>query len=349
MRTLKRLLLVLGVVLLGVLVYWIGSEPIVETLRRLTWWKFALVCLPYGLMMAVDTLGWRYAFRRDSAPFGRLYAARVVGEAVNIVTALGQVGGEAIKVWLVRRDVTYEQSIPSVVIAKTTITIAQALFLVIGIGVAWTVLDMGSGVLQAMLWLLLVEVLAVGGFLGVQVSGLVARGGRLLRLLGVAEAHATSLDRALRDYYRNEWRRFGLSIGFHLMGWLLGATEAVLMLWALDIDTSLAVATVIEALGSGVRFASFLIPAGLGAFEGANAVAFETLGLGAGAGLAFSFVRRARQAAWVVIGGAGLLALRWSLPRAAGRATAPAPVTRAAKPAAAPGTGRRRRMPWRAG
>ena len=89
MRTLKRLLLLLGVLLLVVLVYRVGSEPILETLRRLAWWQFVLICVPYGLMMAVDTLGWRYAFLRDSGPFGRLYAARMVGEALNIVTALG--------------------------------------------------------------------------------------------------------------------------------------------------------------------------------------------------------------------------------------------------------------------
>jgi len=320
MRTLKRLLLLLGVLLLVVLVYRIGSEPILETLRRLAWWQFVLICLPYALMMAVDTLGWRYAFRRDSAPFGRLYAARVVGEALNIVTALGQVGGEAAKVWLVRRDVSYEHSVPSVVIAKTTLTIAQAIFLAIGIVVAWTAFDVGSRILQAMLWLLLVEVVAVAGFAGVQVSGLVARGGRLLRLLGVAEAHAATLDRALRAYYRQEWRRFALSVGFHLMGWLLGAVEALVMLWALGIDASLVTATVIEALGSGVRFATFLVPASLGALEGANAVAFDALGLGAGAGLAFSFVRRARQVVWVLIGIVGLLAMRWSLERASGRA-----------------------------
>lgn len=313
MRTLKRLLLVLGVVLMVVLVYWIGSEPIVEALRRLAWWEFVLICLPYALMMLMDTLGWRYAFVRDAAPFTRLYAARVVGEAVNIVTAVGQVGGEAVKVWLVRRDVSYEESVPSVVIAKTTITMAQALFLAIGIVVAWVAVDVGSGVLQAMLWLLLVEVVAVGAFFGVQVSGLVARGGRLLRLLGAAEAHAATLDRALRAYYRHEWRRFALSVGFHLMGWLLAAVEALVMLWALDIDASLVMATVIEALGSGVRFATFLVPANLGAFEGANAAAFQALGLGAGAGLAFSFVRRARQAVWVLVGVAGFLALRGSL------------------------------------
>lgn len=316
MGTLKRLFLVVGVLVLVVLVYRIGSDPIVEALRRLTWWQFVLVCVPYALMMAVDTLGWRYAFARDSAPFARLYAARVVGEAVNIVTALGQVGGEAVKVWLLRRDVSYQESVPSVVIAKTTITMAQALFLAVGIVVAWAALDVGAGMLQAMLWLLLVEVVAVGAFLGVQVSGLVARGGRLLRLLGAGDAHAATLDRALRDYYRHEWGRFALSVGFHLMGWLLGVVEALVMLWALGIDASLVVATVIEALGSGVRFATFLVPASLGAFEGANAVAFDALGLGAGAGLAFSFVRRARQVVWILVGLAALLALRLSLPAA---------------------------------
>jgi uncharacterized membrane protein YbhN (UPF0104 family) len=312
MRILKRLLLVLGLLLVVVLLYRIGREPVVEALRRLTWWEFALVCLPYALMMVVDTLGWRYAFLRDGAPFGRLYAARVVGEAVNLVTAMGQVGGEAVKVWLVRRDVSYAESVPSVIIAKTTITIAQVVFLAIGIVVAWAALDPGPWILEAMLWLLLVEVVAVGAFFGVQVSGLVARGGRLLRLLGAGEAHATSLDRALRTYYRREWRRFGLSVGFHLAGWLLAALEALVMLWALGIDVDLLVAIVIEAMGSGVRFATFLVPASLGALEGANAAAFDALRLGAGAGLAFSLLRRARQAVWVLVGMGWFVALRSS-------------------------------------
>jgi hypothetical protein len=47
---------------------------------------------------------------------------------LNLVTAFGSVGGEAVKAWLIRRDVAYEESVPSVVIAKTTLTIAQAVF-----------------------------------------------------------------------------------------------------------------------------------------------------------------------------------------------------------------------------
>ena len=67
----------------------------------------------------------------------------------------------------------------------------------------------------------------------------------------------------------------------------------------------------IEALGAGVRFATFLIPASLGAFEGANASAFEALGLGAAAGLAFSFVRRARQLVWIGVGLLVLAGMAW--------------------------------------
>lgn len=173
---------------------------------------------------------------------------------------------------------------------------------------------MDSLVLRAMLWLLVVEIVAVGGFVATQVSGLVARAGRLLRAFGVVKdvAYARALDAALRAYYRDQWRRLSLSVGFHLAGWLLGAVEAWIMLWALDIDAGLVTAVVIEALGSGVRFATFLVPASLGAFEGANAAAFGALGFGAGAGLAWSLVRRARQAVWIVIGLAVLVAMRWS-------------------------------------
>ena len=202
MRRVKAVLLVLGIVVVAVSVYRIGPGPILETLARLTWWQLIVVCLPYAAIMAVDTLGWRFAFRRDPAPFHRLYGARLAGEALNLVTALGSVGGEAVKAWLIRRDVAYAESVPSVVIAKTTSTIAQALFLLIGVTAAWTVLATDSRVIAAMLWLLVVEVAAVAGFVGVQVAGIVGRAGRLFAWFGVVERgdSAERLDAALRDY-----------------------------------------------------------------------------------------------------------------------------------------------------
>jgi uncharacterized protein (TIRG00374 family) len=318
MRLVKVGLSIVGLAVIAWSIHHIGWAPVLEALARLTWWQVVLVCLPYAAIMAVDTLGWRFAFPGDAAPFCRLFGARLAGEALNLVTAVGSVGGEAVKAWLIRRDVAYAESVPSVVIAKTTITIAQALFLLIGVALAWTMPATDSRVITAMLWLLVVEVAAVAGFVAVQVVGVVGRAGRLLEWFGVVrrDDYAQQLDAALRDYYRRDWRRLSLSTGFHLGGWLLGAVEAYLILFFLGISADLVTATVIEALGAGVRFATFLIPASLGAFESANAAAFEAMGLGAGAGLAFSFVRRARQIGWIGVGLLVLVSMGWLAKRA---------------------------------
>ncbi len=312
MRRVRLVLFLAGIGGLAFLVSLIGIDALAAAFAELRWWQFLLVCLPYSLIMLVDTLGWRYAFARDRAPFCRLLGARIAGDAVNVVTAMASVGGEALKAWLIRRDVPYEESVPSVVIAKTTITIAQALFLLVGIGVAWAVLSLDSVVVRTMLWLLAVEVVAVGGFFLAQVVGLVRRGGRLLAWLGVADdtSYAERLDLALREFYWRDRGRFLLSVGFHFGGWLLGALETYLMLVVLRVPVPLPTAIVIEAFGSAVRFATFLIPANIGATEGANAAAFAALGFTGSAGLAFSLVRRGRQAVWVVIGLLTLVAMR---------------------------------------
>ncbi len=291
MRLVKVGLSIVGLAVIAWSIHHIGWAPVLEALARLTWWQLVLVCLPYAAIMAVDTLGWRFAFPRDAAPFRRLFGARLAGEALNLVTAVGSVGGEAVKAWLIRRDVAYAESVPSVVIAKTTITIAQALFLLIGVALAWTMPATDSrGLLE---WF-----------------GVVRR-----------DDYAQQLDAALRDYYRRDWRRLSLSTGFHLGGWLLGAVEAYLILFFLGISADLVTATVIEALGAGVRFATFLVPASLGAFESANAAAFEAMGLGAGAGLAFSFVRRARQIGWIGVGLLVLVSMGWLAKQAELQAT----------------------------
>jgi glycosyltransferase 2 family protein len=167
-----------------------------------------------------------------------------------------------------------------------------------------TTLTVAGDVIWAMLALLGVELLLVGGFFVTQVAGLVRRAGRLLAWSGLIEnaSAAEDLDARLRRYYRENWGRFVLSVTFHFGGWLLGALEVLVMLYVLEIPVSMATATVIEAVGSGVRFASFLVPGSVGVLEGANTGVFAALGLGASAGLAFSLVRRARQGVWIGIG-----------------------------------------------
>jgi uncharacterized protein (TIRG00374 family) len=309
-RALRGLLLVGAAVGLLALVLHLGTGPILSALTRVTWGQFVLICLVHGLSVVTDTLGWRYTLT-SPPPFPRLLVVRCAGEAVNTITALGSVGGEALKAWLLRREVSYEASVPSLILAKSALVVAQTLLLVVGIAVASTAARVDPALVAAMGSLLLVEVVCVGGFLAVQVAGVIGRAGRVLGWVGIQGiAQAEQLDEALRGFYRREWRRFLLSVGCCFAGWLIGVAEALLILASLGLSGSLAAATVIEALGSGVRFATFFVPANLGPLEGANAAVFGALGFGAWAGLAFTLVRRARQAVWIGLGVVCLVAMR---------------------------------------
>jgi uncharacterized protein (TIRG00374 family) len=321
-----RLLLLAGGALgLLALVFHLGAGSVASALTRIAWWQFVLVCLVYGVNAMVDTLGWRYTLRRNRVSFPKLLAARAAGEAVNALTIVASVGGEAIKAWLLRREIPYRETIPSLILAKTAAVLAQALLLVVGILVASTAGVVTSAILTAMGYLLLIEVVAVGGFVGVQIAGGVGKAGRVLSWAGLwGDRHAQRVDAALRSFYCYEWRRFLLSVGLHFLGWFVGVLETLLILHSLELSGSLITATVIEALWSSVRFVTFFVPASLGPLEGASSAAFSALGFGASAGLAFTLVRRARQAVWIGLGVVILVAMRPTRLRAEERA-APLP------------------------
>ncbi len=299
------MLLALGVLLLAVLVAQNDPAAILASIAQLSWRLALVLCFPVTLVMVLDTLGWRFAFLRDGVPFGTLLSARLAGEAFNLVTPTAALGGEAVKAWLLRGVVPLDVSVPSVIVAKTTITLAQGLFLLLGVVLAWSSALPGSALLHGMLWLLTIETVALAGFVVAQTRGLFAWGGRLAAQLGVQGIKTDALariDDVLARFYRTAPARLVLSIAFHFIAWVLGSLETWLILGFLGAPVSLTAATVIEAFGTAVRFATFLIPASLGVLEGGYVVTFAALGLGSTTAVSFSLVRRIREAVWVGLG-----------------------------------------------
>jgi uncharacterized protein (TIRG00374 family) len=318
LRRLRPLLLALGVLLLAVLVAENDPPAILDSIARLSWRLGVVLCFPVSLVMVLDTLGWRFAFLRDVVAFRTLLTTRLAGEAFNIATPTAALGGEAVKAWLLRGLAPLDASVSSVIVAKTTITIAQGGFLLLGIGVAWASAVPGSWLLQGMLWLLAVETAAVAAFVVAQTRGMLAWGGRLLGQLGVAGVRTDALGRIddeIERFYRTSPGRLALSVGFHFIAWVLGSVETWLILRFIEVPVSLATATVIEAFGTGVRFATFVIPASLGALEGGYLLTFAALGLPPPAAVSFGLIRRIREAVWV---GLGLVAFALTRHRADG-------------------------------
>lgn len=275
-----------------------------------------MVVGPYALVSVLHTLGWRLAFPGRAPSLVRLGAIRLGGEAFNVAAA--SVGGEPVKVMLLRPGVPTADAVAAVVIDKTTITLAQGLFLGAGLIVAHAGFALPPGFLTLMTWLLAIEVVAVGGFALVQGFEVVGRGLHALarpRWPGLARRIEPLLqvERLLGAFYRRDPTRLALALGWHLLGWAAGALEVYLVLRLLGLEVSLGAALVVEAFSTAVRFVAFMVPATLGALEAGTMVAFQALGWGAGLGLAVSLIRRVRQVAWVALGLACLAALRHPL------------------------------------
>ena len=277
---------------------------IVGSIADLSWRLAIVLCFPVSLVAVFDTLGWRFAFLRE-VRFRVLFAARLAGEAFNLTTPAA-LGGEAVKAWLLRGHVPLDASLASVIVAKTTITIAQGIFLLLGVVVAWSTLLQGSLLFYGMLWLLALEAIALSLFVLVQTRGMFGWAGRLLDRLGVGAVRGRStlgrVDDALGQFYRTAPGRLALSIAFHFGAWFLGSLETWLILRFLGVEVSFATATVIEAFGTAIKVATFLIPASLGALEGGFLATFVALGLSAPAAISFSLVRRVREVVWIAIG-----------------------------------------------
>lgn len=307
----------LGVALLGVLVAQNDPAAIISSITALSWRLAIILCFPVALVTIFDTLGWRFAFLREHVAFRLLFGARLAGEAFNLTTPAA-VGGEAVKAWLLRGHTPLDASLTSVIVAKTTIMIAQGLFLLVGIVVAWRTILSGSLLLYGMLWLLALEAIALALFVLVQTRGMLGWAGRLLDRLGIRATRGRStlgrVDSALGQFYRTAPRRLVLSIVFHFCAWLLGALETWLTLRFLGTEVSLATATVIEAFGTAIKAATFLIPASLGVLEGGFLATFVALGLSSTTAISFSLVRRVREVVWIAI---GLVVFAVMRPRAA--------------------------------
>lgn len=312
-RWFRPLLVLTGLAVVGYLVAQIGPAAIWSSFVTLGWRLPLVLAFPYALAGLVDTIAWRLLLP-GPVSLGLIFRARLAGEAVNLATPTMAVGGEPVKAFLLRPHVPLRDGLVSVIADKTTIVAGQIVFLAGGLLAARAALPPSSRLLPIMTGLLAVEIVAIGGFAFVQANGGLGGSGRLLGRIGArvglgGERYLRGLgdlDRALAALYRDGRRRLVASALVHAVAWASGGLEIYIVLSLLGTPVPLGTALIIESFAGGVKFASFMVPASLGALEGGYVAFFEAFGLTATAGLSFVLVRRLREMAWA---GVGFLAL----------------------------------------
>src|SRR6476660_3965595 len=145
---LKLILFFVGLFALFLIVWQIGPERIYDAAAQLGPAALLVILIPSAIMYIVEAYGWKVTLgpSAKNIPFWRVLAVRTAGEVVNMTTPTAYVGGEPLKAYLLKKhNVPMVEGLASVIIAKTTMTIADVLFILMGIALAfWRVGADGS-------------------------------------------------------------------------------------------------------------------------------------------------------------------------------------------------------------
>jgi uncharacterized protein (TIRG00374 family) len=227
----------------------------------------------------------------------------MAGEAINSVTPTAAVGGEPVKAHLLRGwGVPTSDSLASIVIAKTALTVSQSLFIVLGVAalcVDWDRPGVGIGLASLLL-------VATGVFTMALVRlqrrrpvtmawGWARRLAPRSRLLARFETSAHAIDDRLAQFYHLEPGAFWRASGWHLAGWLFGVTEVFLIMYLIGQPVTWLDALVVEALSQPIRAAAVVIPGGLGTQEWGGVALGRLLGMSEDEAATLWLLKRGRE------------------------------------------------------
>jgi hypothetical protein len=302
-RPIKVLLTLFGVGLLVYLVCKTGPSQILQAITTLGWGLMLPVAVG-GVSHAVRTWAWQLTLVRErrKRPFPRLFALRLVGEAVQLSVA-GPVFGDTTRAMLMSPSVPIASGISSVALDRRIYVVTGALVSLAGI--ACTLISVrlpellrAYAVLLALALLAFVSLAAMTFrkcwlVLSTAVRFLERVDG-LITVLEKRRSAVQSIEATMFSFHREEPRAFWGSFALNLTSHALAVLEVFLILWLMGPKTTLFNAFLIEAMTKVVNIVGALIPGNIGTYEGGNILTLGMFGFSSAAGLALAVTRRLR-------------------------------------------------------
>ncbi len=309
-----RLLLVAsGLLLLAFVVYRTGPRQIARHIALLGS-SFPWIVAISSTWFLLNTAGWMVAFEpvNGKRPIGfwRLLPVHLTCEAISNITPFFSVGGEPVKVMLLRRWTTTENLTASVLNDNVVHLVSAVLFMLMGVAYGHLYLSLDPGLLVG-LWVG-VGATAVVALLLVVGSrhSLLARAARMATRVRPASQRfarlvepAERVDEQLSRFVSKRPLSFALCVAAHLAGRLMGAVEAWFILHALGVSVSLGAAVfLIAVVQAMVNLAFSFVTGQYGVQETAATLLFAAVGLDPSIAVAMVLVRRIRGFFWIGVG-----------------------------------------------
>ncbi len=310
MKLLKIFLLLLGFFVIVWLLVDTGINNIFQELSRLGPWGF-LFLLPYIAVYIFDTLGWKYSFCKEIVvPFSFLFRVRLAGEAINYTTPTAYIGGEPVKAYMLsQKGIPFTHGLASVVIGKFLMTVAEVIFIIIGIEITVNALGKRDSLFTWLIIFFLIFSAFLFFLFSMQKKGigkLCIQWLRKIKFFSKAfdsdEEKIQEFDQILLKYYSKEKPSIVFSCIHYFLGWCFGALEIYILLMLMGYEITWPVAIALESISVAVKGAGAFVPGSIGVQEGGQVWVFALFGFPKSIGLTFSILRRLREVVWIFVG-----------------------------------------------
>lgn len=314
-QKLKVISLVAGLAGLAVLIHNVGATTILSQIAALGGMAVPIFAVGVGWNL-LYTIAWQI-FLRDHGghiPFWALFRIKLAGEAVNTVTPANFLGGDPVRIYLLKKYYRWTAGTASVVVDRTLHAMASTLAIIIGTSLAFWRLDTIPQNIKVGLPLVLsVFVLFVAFIFLNQRRGFftslmeVARMLRIKRnFSGDAIRRSQELDAHISQFYIHNTEGFWAAFLLHLAGRVLGVVEIYLIAIMVYPDFTFVEAWILGAVAPIINTLFTFIPGAVGVLEGASAGTLMIMGIPGSIGITIQIVRRIRQGIWIALGFAAM-------------------------------------------
>lgn len=306
MKRLTGALLVIGLIVLGGVIYYAGIAGIGQALHTLGWLGFSFVCLIHvPVIVLLGSAWWSVGRDISGARAWKFVWARYVRESAAEVLPFSQLGGIVIGARALAISGMRMVPVAVSMLADLVIELAAKLpYVLSGIVLLFSISPRSSVMKPAVLGaimvgmtvvLLLVFHRRIKGWL----ENLALQMAQRWPVLGLGTG--SQIRPVFAHVFARDWR-IVKALNMHLVAWLSGALETWFILRLMGTPISASEAIVIDSLVAALRTFGFAIPAAIGFQEGGYVLLGGVFGIDPALAVALSLVRRARELALGVPG-----------------------------------------------
>lgn len=310
-KKLRYVFIAVGVFLLVALVRKIGVHTIVDNMTQLGW-RFVPILFLSFCWYALYTTGWMQFLNRlgDGIGFWELFRIKITGEAVNTMTPANFIGGDPMRIYLLRKNFPLSEGAASVVVDRTLASAATIAIVVLGVVVAFLTFDslpanlkygVPIAVLVCMGFITFVLVHQRRGFFSLMLGA--------CKKLGIREEFSEKtvrrfrdLDAHIIDFYEANHRGFLIALSCHIAGRFMGVLEVYAIGRAVSDDFTFFAALMLTALAPMINVVFAFIPGAFGVMEGAYSGVLYLLHMNPAVGITIQIAKRLRAACWIALG-----------------------------------------------